>query len=192
VIRDYGISDAGSTPKVTDNTPVSMSIASTGLTATQGVTFSTTNKASTAFNGTVTISVEGSVADGGVLPPGIGAVSVTPSTLNLQNSNPWNDQDVTVSINSGGIAPGNYVLVIRSSGTNRDGQPVTHLTPLTFHVATGSTSLNYVDIMGWAVFRIVGMQSPNFVSGYAITPLVQDPTDSRLRHGQVPKLVPWN
>jgi hypothetical protein len=192
VIRDYGISDAGSTPKVTDNTPISMSIASTGLTATQPVTFSTTNKSGTAFNGTVTISVEGSVADGGVLPPGIGAVSVTPSTLNLQNANPWNDQDVTVSIDGGSLAPGNYDLVLRSTGTNGDGQPVTHLTPLTFHVATGSTSLNYVDIMGWAVFRIVGMSSPNYVSGYAITPLVQDPSDSRLRHGQVPKLVPWN
>jgi len=192
VTRDFGISDASSTPKVTDNTPQSMSIASTGLTANQLVTFSTTNKASTAFNGTVNISVEGSVADGGVLPPGIGAVSVTPSTLNLQNANPWNDQDVTVSIDGGSLAPGNYDLVLRSTGTNRDSQPVTHLTPIMFHVATGSTNLNYVDIMGWAVFRIVAMSSPNYVSGYAITPLVQDPTDSRLRHGQVPKLVPWN
>jgi len=192
VTRDFGVSDAGSTPKVTDNTPQSMAIASTGLTATQPVTLSTTNKSSTAFNGTVNISIEGSVADGGVLPAGIGAVSVSPSSLNLQNANPWNDQDVTLSINGGSLAPGNYDLVLRSKGTNSDGQPVTHLTPITFHVTTGSTSLNYVDIMGWAVFRIVGMESPNYVSGYAITPLVQDPTDSRLRHGQVPKLVPWN
>jgi hypothetical protein len=192
VIRDFGISDASSTPKVTDNTAQSMSIASTGLTATHPVTFSTTKQASTAFNGTISISVEGSVADGGALPPGIGPVSVTPSTLNLQNANPWYDQDVTVSINGGSLAPGNYDLVLRSTGTNADGKPVTHLTPLTFQVATGSTSLNYVDIMGWAVFRIVGMSSPNYVSGYAITPLVQDPNDSRLRRGQVPKLVPWN
>jgi hypothetical protein len=82
--------------------------------------------------------------------------------------------------------------VIRATGTNSDGQPVTHLVPIRFYVAVGSTSQNYVDIEGWAVFRIVGMQSPNYVSGYAITPVVQDPTDSRLRHGQVPKLVPWN
>jgi hypothetical protein len=192
VTRDFGISDGGSTPKVTDNTPQSLSIANTGLTATKLVTFSTTTKSSTAFNGTVSLSVEGSVADGGALPPGIGAVGVTPSTLSLQNASPFNDQDVTVSLNGGSLGPGNYDLVLRSTGTNTDGQPVTHLTPITFHVATGSTSLNYVDIMGWAVFRIVDMESPNFVSGYAITPLVLDPTDSRLRHGQVPKLVPWN
>jgi hypothetical protein len=192
VTRDFGVGDSGSSTKVTDNTPFSMSIASTGLTATKIVTFVTTTKSSTAFRGTVSLSVEGNVADGGVLPPGIGATSVSPSSLDLQNANPLNMQDVTVSIDGGSLAPGDYDLVLRSTGTNFDGRPVTHLTPITFHVATGTTSLNYVDVMGWAVFRIVGMESPNFVSGYAITPLVQDPNDPRLRHGQVPKLVPWN
>jgi Flp pilus assembly protein TadG len=186
VVRDFG------SPIVGKTDAVSMSVASTGLTATQTVTFATTKQASTAFRGTVNLSIEGGIADAGVLPPGIGAVSVTPSSLNLQNGNPLNSQDVTASVNTGSLAPGEYDLVIRATGTNLDGLPVTHLVPIRLDVATGSTSLNYVDIMGWAVFRIVGMQSPNYVSGYAITPLVQDPTDSRLRHGQVPKLVPWN
>jgi Putative Flp pilus-assembly TadE/G-like len=186
VVRDFG------SPTVGKTDAVSMSIASTGLTATQTVTFATTNKAATAFRGTVDLSIEGGIANGAVLPAGIGAVSVSPSSLDLQNGNPLNSQNVTLSVDGGSLAPGEYDLVIRATGTNLDGLPVTHLVPIRFDVATGSTSLNYVDIEGWAVFRIVDMQSPNFVSGYAITPLVQDPTDSRLRHGQVPKLVPWN
>jgi hypothetical protein len=32
----------------------------------------------------------------------------------------------------------------------------------------------------------------NTVSAYAITPVIPDPNDSRLRRGQVAKLVPWN
>jgi hypothetical protein len=186
VIRDFG------SPTVGKTDTVSMTIASTGLTATQTVTFATTKQSATAFRGTVTLSIEGGIANGGVLPAGIGAVSVTPSTLDLQNANPWNTQDVTVSVNGGSLAPGIYDLTIRATGTNLDGQPVTHLVPIKFYVATGSTSLNYVDIMGWAVFRIVAMSSPNYVSGYAITPVVQDPTDARLRRGQAPRLVPWN
>ncbi len=186
VVRDFGVPTVGSIAAQ------SMSIASTGLTATQVVTFATTHQSTTAFRGTVNLSVEGSVASGGVLPTGIGATSVTPSSITLTNSNPFTSQDVTVSVNGGSLAPGVYDLVVRATGTNLDGLPVTHLVPIKFYVATGSTSLNYVDIMGWAVFRIVGMQSPNYVSGYAITPLVPDPNDPRLRHGQVPKLVPWN
>jgi len=182
--RDFG------SPTVGKNDAVSMIIASTGLTVTQPVTFGTTNKNPTAFKGTVNFSIEGGVATGGVLPAGIGATSVSPSSVSLTNA--INSQTVTVSLNGGSLAPGAYDLVLRATGTNLDGQPVTHLVPITFYVAVGSTSQNYVDIMGWAVFRIVGMQSPNYVSGYAITPLVQDPSDSRLRHGQVPKLVPWN
>jgi hypothetical protein len=32
----------------------------------------------------------------------------------------------------------------------------------------------------------------NSISAYAITPLITDPNDSRLRRGQVAKLVPWS
>jgi hypothetical protein len=186
VARDFG------SPTVGKTDVVSMSIASTGQTVAQSVTFGTPNKNGTAFKGTVNLSIEGGVADAGVLPAGIGAVSVSPTSVYLSNANPFDSQSATVSIDGGSLAPGAYDLVIRATGTNIDGQPVTHLVPIKFYVAVGSTSQNYVDIMGWAVFRIVGMQSPNYVSGYAITPLVQDPTDSRLHRGQAPKLVPWN
>ena len=48
----------------------------------------------------------------------------------------------------------------------------------------------YVDVVGFAVMRIAAMDS-NTISAYAITPMITDPNDSRLRRGQVAKLVPW-
>ena len=183
VTRDFGVPTVGQVSAQT------ISIANTGLTGTKSVTFGTTNKAATAFRGTVNLSVEGGIADGGVLPPAMGAVSVSPSSINLTNS--ASSQNVTVSLNSGSLGPGEYNLVLRATGTNFSGEPVTHLVPLVFDVATGTTNAQYVDIMGFAVFRIVETNS-NYISAYAITPVIADQNDSRLHHGQVAKLVPWN
>jgi hypothetical protein len=56
-----------------------------------------------------------------------------------------------------------------------------------------SGSDEYVDLSGFALMRISQMDSNNnFVSAYAITPVVADLNDSRLRLGQLAKLVPWN
>ena len=49
----------------------------------------------------------------------------------------------------------------------------------------------YVDIMGFAVFRITSIDS-NSVYGYAISGVYADMNDSSLRRGQVARLVPWN
>jgi hypothetical protein len=70
---------------------------------------------------------------------------------------------------------------------------VTHLLPLTIDVATSASSGNqtYVDIVGFAVMRIAAITSNN-VTAYAITPVIADPTDSRLVRGQVARLSPWN
>jgi hypothetical protein len=70
---------------------------------------------------------------------------------------------------------------------------VTHLMNLTVRVAptSGSGTDEYVDIVGFAVMRIAALDS-NTVTAYAITPVIADPNDSRLRRGQVAKLVPWN
>ncbi|MEA2547402.1 MAG: hypothetical protein QOI09_2675, partial [Chloroflexota bacterium] len=43
---------------------------------------------------------------------------------------------------------------------------------------------------GFAVMRIASMDA-NTINAYAITPVIADPNDSRLRRGQVAKLVPW-
>jgi hypothetical protein len=72
-------------------------------------------------------------------------------------------------------------------------RPVTHLLPLTVDVAPSGSGSNaeYVDIVGFSVMRIASV-SANSVSAYAITPVIPDLNDSRLRRGQEPRLVPWN
>ena len=48
----------------------------------------------------------------------------------------------------------------------------------------------YVDIVGFAVMRVASLSS-NAVDANAITPVTADPTDSRLRRGQVAQPSPW-
>jgi hypothetical protein len=162
--------------------------ASTGTTGTGTMDFSTTNNNSTYFGGTVNLTVEGGPAANGVLPTGIGAVSVSPSSFTL---NRGANQQVTVSVNGGTLGPGEYPLTIRATGTNSAGQVVTRLIPFVFDVATAGTSDEYVDIMGFGVFRITSADS-NGIYGYAISGVYADMNDPALRRGQVARLVPWN
>ena len=99
------------------------------------------------------------------------------------------------------MAAGTYTFTVRATGMNGDStsRKVTHLLQLTVRVAPGSSSGGdeYVDIVGFAVMRITTIpvtpgDPSNSISAYAITPLIADPNDSRLRRGQVAKLVPWN
>jgi hypothetical protein len=83
------------------------------------------------------------------------------------------------------------MLTVRATGTNGAGQVVTRQVPFIFDIATGATSNEYVDIMGFAVFRITSMDS-NDVYGYAISGAYADMNDPHLRRGQVVRLVPWN
>jgi Flp pilus assembly protein TadG len=169
-----------------------ISIPATGGSGSQTLTVSTTNNNSTYFGGTVALSIEGGPDANGVLPAGIGPVSVSPSTINLARGT---SQTVAVSVNAGTLGPGVYLLTLRVTGTNASGQPVTRLVPITFTVATATTSNEYVDIQGWAVFRITCTPSEgcaNAIEGYAISGVYPDMNDPALRRGQVARLVPWN
>ena len=176
-----------------------LSIPSTGLTATGSVSIQTTNNGGTYFNGDVTVSIEGGAASNGVIPTGLGPVSVTPSTFTLDRGV---SQTVNLSINGGTLGPGEYPLTLRVTGVNQNGQPVTRLIPIVFDIATASTANEYVDILGFAVFRITctpdhvppaGPACPvNSVEGYAITGVYADQNDPALRRGQLARLVPWN
>jgi hypothetical protein len=84
-----------------------------------------------------------------------------------------------------------YPLSIRATGVNSSGERVTRLIPITFDIATASTSSQYVDIMGFTIFRITNINS-NSVDGYAISGVYADMNDPALRRGQVARLVPWN
>ncbi len=123
VNRDFSSSGSG----------LIISTASTGMTGTGTMNFSTTNNNSTFFGGAVTLTVEGGPQANGVLPTGIGAVSVSPSTFNL---NKGSSQNVTISVNGGTLGPGEYPLTIRATGVNSNGRTITRLIPFTFDVAT--------------------------------------------------------
>ena len=145
-------------------------------------------RSGSAFGSTVGLSLE--AMPGSTLPAGLGAVTFSPSSVTPANGG---GATSTLSINTGTMAAGMYQFVIRATGTNSSGQPVTHLLPITVYVATSSAGGNqeYVDIVGFAVMRVAGITS-NSVTAYAISPVIADPTDSRLRRGQVARLSPWN
>jgi hypothetical protein len=168
-------------------------VTTTGETGTGSFTISTPNNGSTAFSlaaapSTVTLTLEGGPQSNGVLPVGLGATSLTPSSFTLTRGQ---SQSIAVSINGGSLGPGEYPLTIRATGANSEGQVVTRLIPITFDIATAGTSSNYVDIMGFAVFRITDVNS-NSIDGYAISGVYADMNDPALRRGQVARLVPWN
>ena len=165
-------------------------IASTGGTGTTTVTVSTPNTNGGYFGGDVTLSVEGGpdATIPGTLPTGIGAVSVSPSTITL---NKGTTQTATVTVNGGTLGPGVYQLTLRVTGTNSAGQVVTRMMPLNVAIATASTSNEYVDILGFTTFRIASIDA-NTVYGYAISGVYADMNDPALRRGQVARLVPWD
>jgi hypothetical protein len=138
----------------------------------------------TNFGNPVTLSVD-TPAPTGVGAMTFGSTTVTPSK---------NGTSTTLSINTGTMATGTHVFTIRATGMNGDSpnRKVTHLIQLTVNVAPSSSSGSdqYVDIVGFAVMRIAAMDA-NTIDAYAITPVIADPNDERLRRGQVAKLVPW-
>jgi hypothetical protein len=177
VTRDFSSSSAG----------LVIPISSTGATGSGTMTFSTGNGSAT-FRGTISLSVEGGPQDNGVLPTGIGAISVSPATLDLSSNG---SLSTTVTINGGSLSPGEYLMTVRATGTNQAGQVVTRQVPFVFDVATGATSNEYVDILGWAVFRITS-DINNSIDGYAISGVYGDMNDPQLRRGQTARLVPWD
>ena len=159
------------------------------VTAGSSVTFNLTlqnapNK-NTAFGHPVTLSVDPSPpTDPGVGAITFGSTSVTPTKLGASTS---------LTINTGTLASGSHSFTVRATGMNGDAtnRKVTHLMKLTVRVTpSNGAAQEYVDISGFAVMRIASMDA-NTINAYAITPVIADPNDYRLRRGQVAKLVPW-
>jgi hypothetical protein len=153
------------------------------------VTFqlSLTNASSGSYGRSVGLALDGPS------PPGIGAVTFSPSSVTPTSSGVTS----TLTINTGTMPTGRYSLVVRATGVNNDisPRPVTHLLPLTVDVQTGdSGNQNYVDITGFALMRIASdpLTNSNTIWAYAITPVILDPDDPQLRRGQAARLVPWN
>jgi hypothetical protein len=169
----------------------SQDVAVVGGTATFTLTLVNAPNKNTNFGGPVSLSVDGP------LPTGAGPVTFGSSTVTPSK----NGNSTTLAINTGTMAVGDYTFTIRATGMNNDSpnRSVTHLMQVTVRVAPASAAGGdqYVDIVGFAVMRIATMPTTlgdpsNSISAYAITPVIADPNDPRLRRGQVAKLVPWN
>ena len=130
--------------------------------------------------------------DGAARRPGSARRASAPQRVTPTNGNGTTS---TLTINTGTMAPGRHRFVVRATGMNGDSTP----RPSPTSCSSGSTSptgssapTEYVDIVGFAVMRIATMRLEHRSAAYAITPVIADPNDPRLRRGQVARLVPWN
>ncbi len=122
---------------------------------------------------------------------GMGSISISPGSVVPAPSAPNDPADATLTINTLGLASGCYQFVLRGTGINGDGQPVTKLQTVRFTVATTTSSGEYVDIIGFTVFEVTDITS-NDIYGRAVSGIYADPNDMNLRRAQRPRLVPWN
>jgi Tfp pilus assembly protein PilX len=171
----------------------------TGSTDTPGATISlpiyvsTTTASSTRWDTTNPVSLSadsGSFTDCSLSPEAIGAGQITLSPTSVVPSSSGSGALSTLSIDTAGLAPGCYRFVLRATGTNGDGQPVVHLQPITFTVATVAGDGQYVDIIGFAVLNVTDVTA-NSISGEAVSGIFADPNDPALRRAQRARLVMW-
>lgn len=176
------------------NSTTSASIPSLGGTANVQLYVSTTAAAATRWGATgtpVALSVDAasfSTCTYAAATIGAGQLTVSPSSVTPTSGG--NGTAATLSINSFGLAPGCYTFVVRGVGTNGAGEPVTHLQPITFTVATTASGGQYVDIIGFAVFEITNLDA-NAITARAVSPIAADANDPSLRRAQRARLVPW-
>jgi hypothetical protein len=176
------------------NSTTSGSIASMGGTTSLSLYVSTTSAASTRWGtggSAVALSVDSaSFTDCALVPSTINPGQLTISPISVTPTSSGQGALATLNIDSLGLGPGCYTFVVRANGTNGDGQPVTHLLPITFTVATESSSGQYVDIIGFAVFEITYLDA-NAITARAVSPIAADANDLALRRAQRARLVPW-
>jgi hypothetical protein len=176
------------------NSTVKGSVAAMGGSTTMPIYVSTTTASATrwgAGGGAVTLGVDaGSFTDCSLNPATIGAGQLTLSPSSVTPTASGSGALSTLGISSVGLAPGCYRFIVRAYGTNGDGQPVVHLQPITFTVASTEDSGAYVDLIGFAVFEVTGIDS-NSIFGHAVTGVYASADDQALRRAQLARLMPW-
>lgn len=202
--NDGDYSDAGDV-KVTREFSLSQSVLTGETAALNGVitlplVVSTTSASATKWDGgagvetPVTLGWDTSSFTDCSLDPqplGMASITISPSSVVPAPSGPNDPADATLTIDTNGLASGCYQFVLRGTGTNGDGQPVTKLQVVRFMVATTSSGGEYVDIIGFTVFEVTGITA-NDIYGRAVSGIYADPADQNLRRAQRPRLVPWN
>ncbi len=176
------------------NSTTNLVIPAVGGSGTIPIYVSTTSASATRWGATgsaVSLSIdEDSFTDCSLDPATIGAGQLTFATGSVTPTSSGSGALSNLTINSVGLAPGCYRFNVRAHGTNGDGQPVVHLQPITFTVATTSTTGSYVDVIGFATFEVTSMDS-NSIFGRAVSGVYADPNDPNLRRAQRARLQPW-
>ena len=176
------------------NSTTSASIASLGGSASIPIYVSTTSASATRWGtggSAVTLGVDASsFTDCSYGAATIGAGQLTLSATAVMPTSSGQGALSTLTINSVGLAPGCYKFNVRGYGTNGDGQPVVHIQPITFTVATTASGGSYLDLIGFAVFEVTDLTA-NAISGRAVTGVHADQDDQNLRRAQRARLRPW-
>ena len=176
------------------NSTTSLVIPSVGGSGSVPIYVSTSNASATRWGATgsaVTLAVDdASFTDCSLDPATIAPGQLTVSPTSVTPTSSGSGALSTLTINSVGLAPGCYRFNVRANGTNGDGQPVVHIQPITFTVATTSTTGSYVDVIGFGVFEVTSMDS-NSIFGRAVSAVYADPNDPALRRAQRARLQPW-
>jgi hypothetical protein len=173
----------------------------TGSAASMGDSFSlpiyvsTSNASATRWGATgsvVALTMDSaSFTDCSLVPVSIGAGQITFSAGTVTPGGSGSGALSTLTVSTVGLAPGCYRFDVRGTGTNSDGQPVTHIQPISFTVATASSGGSYVDIIGFSVFELTDVNA-NEISGRAVSGVYADANDSALRRAQRARLIPWS
>jgi hypothetical protein len=176
------------------NSTTNAEIGTLGGSASIPLYVSTTNASATKW-GTGGSAVTLQVDESSFTDCSFGAASIAPGQLTISPSSVTPSSSgagalSTLTINSVGLAQGCYRFNVRAYGTNGDGQPVVHIQPITFTVATTASGGSYVDIIGFAVFQVTDITS-NAISGRAVTGAYADQNDQALRRAMRPRLQPW-
>jgi hypothetical protein len=177
------------------NSTVSGSTATMGGSISIPLYVSTTNAAATRWGsggGPVAVSYDqASFTDCTLAAATIGAGQITFSAGSVTPTSSGSGALSTLTISTVGLAPGCYRFDVRGTGLNGDGQPVTHIQPITFTVATTASGGAYVDIIGFSVFEVTDLNA-NEITGRAVSGVYADANDPALRRAQRARLIPWN
>ena len=177
------------------NSTTSGAAAALGDAISMPIYVSTTNASATKWGATgTTVALTfdaASFTDCALAPATIGAGQITLSAAAVTPTSSGSGSLSTLSISTVGLAAGCYRFDLRAFGTNGSGEPVTHLLPITFTLATSASTGSYLDIIGFAVFEITNVTA-NAITGRAVSAVAADPNDAALRRGMHPRLAPWS